>query len=180
MKHITNILVMFKGKIINRFAHIRSRQIGVAASLGPPFLVGLFASSDYLVYIMMLPVLTVVLFYFLFRSKLKELNVVKGYLEMDERNIMILSADQDQVTEIPISDVTRLTFEHTASIPDNKWYQIILDIFGTIKHPTLRFEYEGSRHEFFFTIESFFMHKKLKTIQDGLRSPTVSNTMQSA
>lgn len=177
MKHITNIQVMFKGKIINRFAHIRSRQIGVAASLGPSFLVGLFASSDYLVYFMMLPILTVVLFYFLFRSKLKELNAVKGYLEMDERNILVLSPDRDQVSEIPISDVSNLTFEHTATIPDNKWYQFFLDIFGNIKHPTVRFEYDGCKHEYFFTIESFFMHNKLKAIQVEMLSPSVGDTM---
>lgn len=172
--------IMFKGKIINRFAFVRSRQLGAAAALVIPFLIGIFASSEYLAYFMMLPILVAVLFFFLSRSRLKELNVVKGYLEMDERNILILSPDRDQVTQIPTSDVRNLTFEHTASIPDNKWYQVVLELFGNIKHPTVRFDYDGSRQEYYFTIDSFFMHEKLKAIQKELVHPSENDLVRTS
>jgi len=159
---------MFKGKIINRYATIRSRQVGAWSMISLSVLIGVFSSSGILVYVLMALSLGAIIFIFLFGQKVKEANVPKGFIEIDEFNLRIISSDRNQVLEVPITGLTSLHLENTEVIPDNKWYQFFLDMVGSIKHPTIRFEYDGERHQYCFTIDSFYMHEKLSKIQAGL------------
>jgi len=170
-------ILVFKGKIIDRSALIRSTQM--SAWNGILFLIFsvLFYATENIVFAV-LTQLGFVVGIFLFRAKVRAIKRSIGYLEMDTFHIRIFSEDHAPVREIPMSEVTNLVFENISPYTNHKWNHALLVLLGTMKHPMVRFEYQGVEHKYYFAIDSFYMEQQLKSIQESIMEASMVSELE--